>query len=174
MIDFSFDPAMILCAGFPVIALDGLVRIGQNVLSLLSQFKGHLARYIIISLIIHGVVGMMKFLSKPFYIVGIVFLLTYFPDVIQWIFMQLGLIEVKIFALLLSIVMPQIFGGDVGAQVNDWSQIWNAALNALPPDVLDVLAKANVAELLGIVTSCLTSGWVIKIYRHIMLRAGLL
>lgn len=114
----------------------------------------------------------IKVLSKPLYIVGIIVLLTYFPDVVQWIFMQIGLIQIKIFAILLNILMPEIFAYSSG-DITNWAQLWNSALTALPSEVLEVMRALDVASLMGIVTTCLTSGFVIRTILRINKRMGL-
>ena len=114
----------------------------------------------------------IKTLSKPLYIVGIIVLLTYFPDTLQWIFMQIGLIQIKIFAILLNAVMPEIFAYSSG-DITEWAQLWNSALTALPSQVVEVMQALDVASLMGIVTSCLTSGFVIRTILRINKRMGL-
>ena len=75
--------------------------------------------------------------------------------------------------LMLSIVMPEVFTVGSG-DVNSWAQIWSQGLSMLPTEMLDVINGLGVAEMLGLVTSTLTSGFVITMYRKIMTRAGLL
>ena len=108
--------------------------------------------------------------SKPFYIAGLVLLLAYFPDTVQWIFMQLGLIQIKIFMLLLTIVLPEIFKD---LNVESYADIFNQGINALPTEIVEVCASLGVAENLGLIVSCLGAGWIIRIYLNAMNRAGL-
>lgn len=111
--------------------------------------------------------------KTPLFLVTIWIALTYFPNTIQWIFLKIGGIEIKLFLMVLNIIMPEIFKTASG-EMNSWAEIWQTGLNALPQDLLDVMNGIGVAELLGIVTSTITSGFIIRTYRKIMLRAGLL
>lgn len=121
-----------------------------------------------------GFLGMAFNLFKtPIFLVGLVLALTYFPDTIQWVFMQIGMIQIKLFMIVLSAVMPDIFTFG-SADVNSWAAIWNQGISALPSDMVDVMNGLGVAELLGLVTSTLMAGSTIAIYRKIMTRAGLM
>lgn len=123
--------------------------------------------------LIGAFIKLIKMLSTPFYLVGIVALLTYFPDQISWIFIKIGEIELRVFAIVLSVAMPDIYAQGAGEYAN-WSQIWQDGLNALPAEMLEVMNGLGVAGILGLVTSTISAVWVIKIYRKVMLRAGLL
>lgn len=111
--------------------------------------------------------------KTPLFLGALVLALTYFPDTVQWIFMQIGMIELKCFILVLNTVMPDIFTFGSN-EVTSWAQIWSAGLSALPQDMVDVMNAVGVAELLGLVTSTLMAGSTIALYRKIMTRAGLL
>lgn len=123
--------------------------------------------------LISAIIKLFKMLSTPFYLVGIVALLTYFPDQISWIFIKIGEIEMKVFAIVLNVAMPDIFAKGAGEYAN-WSQIWQDGLNALPAEMVEIMNGIGVAGILGMVTSTISAVWVIKIYRKVMLRAGLL
>lgn len=123
--------------------------------------------------LISAFIKFIKMLSTPFYLVGIVALLTYFPDQISWIFIKIGEIEMKVFAIVLSVAMPDIFAKGAGEYAS-WSQIWQDGLNALPAEMVEIMNGIGVAGILGMVTSTISAVWVIKIYRKVMLRAGLL
>lgn len=111
--------------------------------------------------------------KTPAFLAVLVAVLTYCPDTVQWVLLQIGNIQIKCFMLLLSVVMPEIFATGSGA-MHSWAAIWQNGLNLLPSDVIDVMNAIGVGELLGLVTSTLTSGYLISIYRKVMLRAGLL
>ena len=123
--------------------------------------------------IIGAIIKLFKLISTPFYLVGIIALLTYFPDQISWIFIKIGEIELKMFAIILSVVMPDIFAKGAG-EYSSWSEIWQNGLNQLPTEMVDIMNGLGVAGLMGLVTSTISSIWLIKIYRKVMLRAGLL
>lgn len=111
--------------------------------------------------------------KTPLFLGAMVIALTYFPDTIQWIFMKIGEIEMKMFMIVLSSVLPDVFTFGSG-EVNSWADIWNQGLNLLPSDMLEVMNGIGVAELLGLTTSTLMAGSQIALYRKIMTRAGLM
>ena len=123
--------------------------------------------------IIGAIIKFLKMLSTPFYLVGIVALLTYFPDQISWIFIKIGEIEMRVFAIVLSVAMPDIFAKGSGEYAS-WAEIWQTGLNQLPADMVDIMNGLGVAGLMGLVTSTISAVWLIKVYRKVMLRAGLL
>lgn len=114
-----------------------------------------------------------SFAKTPMYLGLVVAAVTYFPDTIAWIFISIGQIQIKCFMIMLNAVMPDIFATGAG-DYRGWAEIWSAGLAALPEDVLSIVNGVGVAEIMGLVTTTLTSGWMIKIYRKTMLRAGLL
>lgn len=123
--------------------------------------------------LIAAFVKLIKMLSTPFWFVAIVAVLTYFPDSVAWIFIKIGELEIRAFAVLLSAVMPDIFATGAG-EYQSWAQIWQTGLNALPVEMVEIMNGLGVSALLGMVTSTISSVWIIKIYRKIMLRGGLL
>lgn len=123
--------------------------------------------------LIAAFVKLVKMLSTPFWFAAIVAVLTYFPDSVAWVFIKLGEIELRAFAVLLSAVMPDIFANGAG-EYQSWAQIWQTGLNALPAEMLEIMNGLGVSALLGMVTATISSVWIIKIYRKIMLRGGLL
>lgn len=149
--------------GLPVIDLGGLVRTAQ----LAIQNTADIVKIILKGKIILFLIGIF---SKPFYIGGLIILFTWFPEVVKWLFIQIGLIQLKIYAIILQAVMPDIFG-ETTDEINSYADIFNNALGALPPDIMEVFAKAGLAELMGLVFTCLTSGFVIKIYFKMINRA---
>lgn len=134
---------------------------------------GFLIRAVVGGLISGAVVAIIRVLSKPLYIVGLIALLTYYPDTIQWIFVKIGEIELKVFAMFLSIAMPDIFG-QVGTEYDSWSSLFNNALSVFPDEILQVCQSLDVAGLMGMVTTCLTTGGTIVLMRKVMLRGGVI
>lgn len=149
--------------GMPVVDLGGLVRTAQLAIQNTAD---------IIKLILKGkiVLFLIGIFSKPFYIAGLVVLFTWFPEVVKWIFIQIGLIQLKVYAVILQAVMPDIFGTSTD-DINNFADIFNNALSSLPPEIMEVFAKVGVAELMGLIFTCLTSGFVIKIYFKMINRA---
>ena len=134
---------------------------------------GWATRAVLISAVIRVIGTLFNLVKTPMFLGGLYLAILWFPDTIQWIFLQIGNIQIKCFMLMLSIVMPEVFTVGSG-DVNSWAQIWSQGLSMLPTEMLDVINGLGVAEMLGLVTSTLTSGFVITMYRKIMPRAGLL
>lgn len=146
--------------------LAGLVLTGEAAQVLVSWLKRAGLIYLV-SKILQFVI---KICEKPAYLGGLFVLVMYFPDTLQWLLMQIGLLELRIFAIILGAVMPDIFTTGAGL-ITSWSQIFNDGINALPADMVDVMAKMNIAELMGLITSTLTAGWTIRLYFRIINRA---
>ena len=88
-------------------------------------------------------------------------LFTWFPEVVKWIFIQIGLIQIKVYAVILQAILPDIFGTTT-EDINSLADIFNNAIGVLPPEIMEVFAKVGVAELMGLIFTCLTSGFIIK------------
>lgn len=134
---------------------------------------GFLLRAVIGGLISGAVLALIRFLSKPLFIIGLIAILTYYPDVVQWIFVKIGEIELKVFAMFLSIALPDIFG-EVGSEYDSWASLFNNALSVFPDEILQVCQSLDVAGLMGMVTTCLTTGATIILMRKIMMRGGVI
>lgn len=134
---------------------------------------GFLLRAVIGGLISGAILALIRFLSKPLFIIGLVAILTYYPDVVQWIFVKIGEIELKVFAMFLSIALPDIFG-EVGSEFDSWSSLFNNALSVFPDEILQVCQSLDVAGLMGMVTTCLTTGATIILMRKVIMRGGVI
>lgn len=134
---------------------------------------GWIKTVFLVNLIIKVIGTLFNVVKTPMFLVGLYLALLWFPDTIQWIFMQIGFIEIKMFMILLSVTMPDVFTFGSG-EVNSWAAIWNQGLAGLPSEMLEVINGLGCAEMLGLVTSTLMAGSSIVIYRKIMTRAGLL
>lgn len=134
---------------------------------------GLVLRFVLGTIVSGAVVGIIKFLSRPLAIIGLIGVLTYYPEAIQWIFVKIGEIELKIFAMLLSVAMPDIFGG-VSTEYDSWAGLFNSALSVIPSEILEVCQSLDVAGLMGMVTSTLTVGGTIVLTKRILLRGGIL
>lgn len=134
---------------------------------------GWITRAFLIGAVIKVIGTLFNLVKTPMFIVGLYLALLWFPDTIQWIFLRIGEIEIKMFMLVLSVVMPDVFTIGSG-DVDSWAQIWNQGLSLLPAEMLEVINGLGVGEMLGLITSTLTSGFIIGMYRKIMTRAGLL
>lgn len=150
---------------FCLVPTTDLAAIAQRALAIIQ-------RSLLISLIIKLISFAMSILSTPFYVVGITALLTWSPDTIAWIFIKIGEIQTQAFMIVLNVAMPDIFAAGDGSY-RSWSEIWQQGLNLLPTEILEIINGLGVAELWGIITGTFGSVWVIKIYRKVMMRAGL-
>lgn len=164
-------------AGLPILPL--ILSFLASIVGRLRTSAGNAAEWAQVALAwVHRVILLnifflvVKILSKPLYVAGIIVLLTYFPDAVQWIFMQLGLVQIRIFALILNTLLPEIFSYSSG-EITEWAQIWNSALSALPAEIVEVMQALDVASLLGIATSCFTAGFSIKTIMRINRRIGI-
>ena len=138
-----------------------------------QRIFGWFTRAMLISMVIKVIGTLFNLVKTPMFLVGLYLALLWFPDTIQWIFLQIGNIQIKMFMIVLSSVMPDVFTFGSG-EVNSWAAIWQQGLSALPTDMVEVINGLGVAEMLGLVTSTLMAGSTIAIYRKIMMRAGLL
>lgn len=116
---------------------------------------------------------LLSLLKQPLFIASLVAVLVWSPDTIAWIFIKIGEIELRVCAMLLSAIMPSIFETG-GTAYTSWAQIWSAGLSALPSDVVQIINGLGVAQMLGLVTATWGAVSSIKIYRKVMLRAGLM
>ena len=138
-----------------------------------QRIFGWFTRAMLIAMVVRVIGTLFNLVKTPMFLVGLYLALLWFPDTIQWIFLQIGLIQIKLFMLVLSSVMPDVFTFGSG-DVNSWAAIWQQGLSGLPTEMVEVINGLGVAEMLGLVTSTLMAGSVIAIYRKIMMRAGLL
>ncbi len=136
-----------------------------------ALLAGVAGRFLIGGLIGGIIQAIISILSRPLWIGGIILLLLYYPDTVAWVLMKIGEIQIHIFAILLSAILPDLFPS---ADVKSWADIWNNAISVLPQNVVDTMASLDLAGMLGMITSCLTAGFTIKIYMRLIKRAGLL
>lgn len=116
---------------------------------------------------------LLSLLKQPLFIASLIGLLIWAPDTITWIFIKVGELEIRAFAFILNAVMPDIFAAG-GGQYSTWASIWAQGLSVLPPDVVEIMNGLGVANLLGLVTGTIGAVSLIRVYRRVMLRGGLL
>lgn len=142
----------------------------------LSAFLQRISKMIIMGMILRSVLRLMSFaynvFKTPLALGAIVIMLAYYPDVIQWVLMKIGELQMKCFAIVLNAVMPDIFSS-MGTQVTSWRQIWQTGLGILPTNLVSVLNAVGVAELMGLVTATLTAGSTVILYRKVLSRIGI-
>lgn len=114
---------------------------------------------------------LINVLTKPMFFVGLIFLLTWMPDTIGWIFLKLGEIGLSVAFLVMNALMPDVFMTGSG-EYRGWAAIWSEGLNVLPADAVDVMNSIGVAQVLGMVISTAFAVFSIRIIRRIMNRAG--
>ena len=138
-----------------------------------QRVVGWIKTFIIVHIFLKVFGTLFNLFKTPLFLVALYVALVYFPDTCQWIFQRIGEIQVKAFMVLLSTIMPDIFV--FGAtEVSSWAQIWNLGLALLPSEIVEVMNATGIGEMLGLVTTTLTAGSCIMVYRKIMTRAGLL
>lgn len=138
--------------------------IGQRVLAFIQR--------VVVGVLIVGIgKTLINIVTKPLALAGIVAILSYCPDTVQWCLEKIGSIFLTIFIKVLGLFMPSILG-QMGEGSGDIILTANQALSFLPNTITDVLISFGLAELLGMVVSCLVLGMVIKITRRCMERTS--
>lgn len=112
-------------------------------------------------------------IKAPLFWVSLIALLTWSPDTVAWIFIKIGEIELRVIAMVMTVVMPDIFASGAG-QYTSWSQLWYDGLSGFPEEMVDVMNSLGVAQLLGYVTATFGTVSTIKIFRRAMKRARLM
>lgn len=138
-----------------------------------TDWAAFIQRVVLRIMLVNLFFRLLSLLKQPLAIAGLIGLLIWAPEVVMWIFIRIGDIELRVMALVLASLMPDIFSAGAGA-FTSWSALWSQALTLFPADMLSVINGLGVGSLLGIVTGTFTAVSSIKIYRKIMLRAGLL
>lgn len=137
-----------------------------------TDWGAFVQRVILRLLLVNLFFRLLSLLKQPLAIAGLIGLLIWAPETIMWIFIRIGDIELRVMALVLASLMPDIFNAGGGA-FESWSALWSQALTLLPADMLSVINGLGVGQLMGIMTGTFTAVSSIKIYRKIMIRAGL-
>ena len=135
---------------------------------------GQLAILASILAVVMSILSFLKrIISYPLFLGTIVLALTLFPETVGWIFLKIGEIELQVMTILMTAIMPDIVSVG-GGEYQTWAQVWQDGLNILPSEIVDVMNSVGVAYLLGMVTSTISAVGLIRLYRRVMLRAGLL
>ena len=128
----------------------------------------------VIALLLRRILSFLwKLVSYQLFLGAVCAALTLFPDTIGWIFLKLGEVQLRVIAVVLASVMPDIFGAGSGSYTS-WGQLWQQGLNLLPTQMLEIINGLGVAYILGLVTSTFSAVATIKIYRRSLKRAGLM
>lgn len=137
----------------------------------LAFIGGMVGQYLVGRLLGGVVMTLVTLLSKPLLIGGLILTLMYYPDAVAWVLMKIGEIQLRIFSVLLAAIMPEVFPT---SEVSSWAEVWNNAINQFPSGITDTMAALDLAGLLGMVTSCLTAGFTIRIYMRLVKRIGVI
>lgn len=126
-----------------------------------AAFLQRISKMIIFGLILRSVLRILEFaynvFKTPLALGTIVIMLAYYPDVLQWVLMKIGELQIKCFAIVLNAIMPDIFRS-MGTNVTSWHTIWQQGLSLLPSNLVQILNAVGVAELMGLITATLTAG----------------
>lgn len=141
-----------------------------------AAFLQRISKMIIFGLILRSVLRILEFaynvFKTPLALGTIVIMLAYYPDVLQWVLMKIGELQIKCFAIVLNAIMPDIFGS-MGTNVTSWHTIWQQGLSLLPSNLVQILNAVGVAELMGLITATLTAGSTVLLYRRVLSRVGI-
>lgn len=135
-----------------------------------SAFVQRITKKILTIWLVSKLIDVVK---APLFWISLVALLTWSPDTVAWIFIKIGEIELQVIAMIMTVVMPDVFANG-SVQYSSWSQLWQEGLNALPSEMVDVMNSLGVAQLLGYVTATFGAVSTIKIFRSAMKRARLM
>lgn len=142
----------------------------------LTAFLQRISKIIIMGLMLRSILFILKVLygafKTPMALGAIVIMLAYYPEVVQWVLMKIGELQIKCFAIVLNAVMPDIFGS-MGTNVTSWRTIWQQGLSLLPSNLVQILNAVGVAELMGLITATLTAGSTVILYRRVLSRVGI-
>ena len=71
-----------------------------------QRIFGWFTRAMLITAVIKVIGTLFNLVKTPMFLVGLYLALLWFPDTIQWILLQIGIIQIKMFMMILSVVMP--------------------------------------------------------------------
>lgn len=142
----------------------------------LTAFLQRISKIIIMGLMLRSILFILKVIygafKTPMALGAIVIMLAYYPEVVQWVLMKIGELQIKCFAIVLNAVMPDIFRS-MGTNVTSWHTIWQQGLSLLPSNLVQILNAVGVAELMGLITATLTAGSTVIMYRRVLSRVGI-
>ena len=118
--------------------------------------------------------SLMSFLTKPFVLGVAVFIMTIFPDAIQYLMFHIGLIAVKVGVMLFSVLFPAVMGsesfGNLTENTGNIYQMYSQAFTSLPSEIVEMFAVLDVVSLLGIIISTSFSILLYTIVYKIVMR----
>lgn len=149
---------LLVSMAVPTIDLGGLVRIVQ--------------KFVIITALLKIAGFLIDLFKKPAFLVALMATIAYYPEAIQWVMYQLGLLQVKVIMLILNALMPQVWGAASVEGATEVADIFNSSVHALPSEVVQVIQALDIISLLGMVFTTLTIVFLVKFYYAIMDKMG--
>lgn len=151
--------SLVAVAGFPVISLDGLVRIGQNVVALLQRVLTFGAVVFVANLI-------FKICTTPLMLAAAVAAVNLAPNVIKWLWIKMGALAIDfcidVFRIFAPATQEMVENHESLAEI---SRMYQAAQTQLPTEINDVLCFFGLHELLGMIISY----WIFRAILRIVL-----
>lgn len=141
-----------MALGVPVWSWDGIIRIFQKILALS-----------VVSFLINL---LLKALTTPLCLAGIVACVNFAPNTIKWIWAKMGALLIdfalKMVDVFTPIISDSITKGEGGTLFNELSNVYNVAYTNLPTPINETLAFVGVHELLGLIISYYVLLFVLK------------
>lgn len=135
---------LLLIAAFPVFTLDGITRIGQNIVAL-GQ------RVLMFSVVSTLVSFILRLFTTPLYLAGIVAAINFAPNTIRWIFAKMGALAIDFALQMVEIMQPVVADVAKGEAFEGLSNTYVVAYTNLPPEINEMLASLGVHEMLGLI-----------------------
>ena len=158
MSSFEFI-SMLAFAGIPVVSLDGLTRIGQNIVAMVQRVMTFGAAVFIANLI-------FKICTTPLMLAAAVAAVNLAPNVIKWIWIKMGALAidfcVDVFRIFAPATQEMVENNENLAEI---SRMYQAAQTQLPAQINDTLCFFGFHELLGMIISY----WIFRAILRIVL-----
>lgn len=155
----KIDFICLLMAGIPVVSLDGLTRIGQNIVAMLQRVLTFSAIVFVCNLI-------FKICTTPIMLAAAVAAVNLAPNVIKWIWVKMGALAIDFCIDVFHIFAPATQEMvENSSELQQISQMYQAAQTQLPATVNDTLCFFGFHELLGMIISY----WIFRAVLRIVL-----
>ena len=153
------DVLLFLMAGIPVISLDGLTRIGQNIVAFGQRVFTYGAIVFIANLI-------FKICTTPIMLAAAVAAVNLAPNVIKYIWIKMGALAIDfcidVFKIFAPATQEMVENHESLAEI---SRMYQAAQTQLPTEINDMLCFFGLHELLGMIISY----WIFRAILRIVL-----
>lgn len=156
--------SVIAFAGIPVISLDGLTRIGQNVVAMTQRALSYGIVIFIANLI-------FKACTTPLMLAAAVAAVNLAPDVIRWIWIKMGSLAIDFCISVFHIFAPATKEMiEESPDLQSISNVYQAAQTNLPPAINETLAFLGVHEIIGLIISYWVFRGILRIVLNIQNR----